>query len=82
MLPDCSEFQSENVQMYGYVFHGMNGRNRGSISRIGMGKTVRGCFKMELGWEKVPNWECVDDIKIVWEETENGHHVEEIDEEF
>ena len=50
---------------------------------------------LELGWEKVPNWECVfvqrkqplfssvyvDDIKINWKEAECGSHVEEIDEE-
>ena len=46
---------------------------------------------MELGWEKVPNWEClfvhrkqrlfssvyVDDVKYGWKEAEYGSRVEE-----
>ena len=49
---------------------------------------------VELGWEKVPNWECmfyhrkqvlllsenVDDIKMTGKKTEYGSHVEETDE--
>ena len=29
MLPDCPEFQSQNVQISGYVFHDTNGQNHG-----------------------------------------------------
>ena len=50
---------------------------------------------MELGWVKVPNWEClfvhrkqtlflsvyVDDIKNRWEKGEISFYVEETDEE-
>ena len=49
---------------------------------------------MELGWRKVPNWECllvhrqqglflsvyVDDIKVCWKEAKSRSHVETIDE--
>ena len=31
---------------------------RSSMSRIVMGKTIRGSL-LELGWDKVPTWECV-----------------------
>ena len=27
--PDCSQFQDQNVLMYGYVFHDTDGRNHG-----------------------------------------------------
>ena len=30
-LPDCSEFQRQTVQIYGYVFHDRNGQNHGQI---------------------------------------------------
>ena len=33
MLPDCSEFQGQNVQIFGYVFHDTNGPNRGQNIR-------------------------------------------------
>ena len=33
-LPDCSKFQSQNVQTYAYVFHDMNGRNPGKTLKI------------------------------------------------
>ena len=49
---------------------------------------------MELGWERVSNWEClfvhrrqglflsvyVDDIQNGWKKAESGSHVEEINE--
>ena len=31
MLPDCSEFQSQNVQTFGYVYQNTNGPNHGSV---------------------------------------------------
>ena len=60
-----------------------------SIGPIAVGGIIR-----TLGWEKLPNWECmivhrkrglllsedVDDIKKGWEVAEPGFYVEEIDE--
>ena len=34
MLPDCPEFQSRNVQIFGYVFHDTSGRNLRQTSKI------------------------------------------------
>ena len=75
-LPDFSEFQSQNVQTYGYVFHDTNGLNHGQPLKIQWYLSYEICmdthsqdccgkdsFKkshcLELGWEKVPNWECM-----------------------
>ena len=33
MLPNCSEFQSQNVQTYGYEFHYRNGQHHGQTSK-------------------------------------------------
>ena len=29
------------------------------MSRTAVGKTIRRSFLLELGWEKIPNWECM-----------------------
>ena len=34
MIPDCSEFQSQTVQTYGYVFHDVNGQHHGLTLKI------------------------------------------------
>ena len=34
LLPDCSKFQSQDVQTYGYVFHDINGPNLGQTLKI------------------------------------------------
>ena len=34
MLPDCSEFQSQNVQTYGCVSHDKNGQNHAQTLKI------------------------------------------------
>ena len=64
MLPDCSEFQSQNVQMYGYVFHDASGQSHGRtlktlwflLSEI---CTVTHLLERQFEGEKVPNWECL-----------------------
>ena len=75
MLPDCSEFQRQSVQMYGYVFHYISGPNFEQtlkipwfpLERILYGHPLAGLLwerqfaevLLELRWEKVPNWECL-----------------------
>ena len=60
-----------------------------SISWIGMGKRIRRSSFFELGWEKVPNWECMFVHRFFcqcmwmtsngWKETEYVSQVEEMD---
>ena len=66
--------------MFGYVIHDTNGQDHGKALKIPWCLLNETCMAlMELGWEKVPNWECmfvhrkqglflsvcVDDIKIM-----------------
>ena len=72
--PRLKNIQNQNVQMFGYVFHDTNGQNHGGklkipwylLNEIYMvpfaGLLWERQFEqalLELGWEKVPNWECV-----------------------
>ena len=73
-LQNRSQFQSQNGQIYGHVFHDTNGPNRGQTLNIEwfllneFFRTVhllvscgKGPFEkvlLGLGSEKVPNWEC------------------------
>ena len=75
MLPDCSKVQNQNVQMFGYVLHDTNAKNQGTKLKIPWyllnetynGHPVAGLLwerqfeeaLLELGWEKIPNWECM-----------------------
>ena len=75
MLPNCSEFQSQNVQTYGYAFHDTNGQHHGQTLNIQWFLSNEICIVthlmascrndslrevlLGLGWEKVPNWECL-----------------------
>ena len=75
MLPDCSEFQSLNVQMCGYIFHELDGPNPGqtlktqcffsnelcTVTRLlaSCGKRPYEEVLLGLGWQKVPNCECL-----------------------
>ena len=75
MLPNHSEFQSQNVQIFGYVFHDTNGQNHGQTLktqwflldeictdthlRSSCGKDSSRKFGWNLDGEKVPNWECL-----------------------
>ena len=74
--------RNQSVRMYGYVFQNMNERSHGNTLRILLfllhETTRKDSSLMELGCEKVPNWEClfvhrkqklflsvyVDDIKM------------------
>ena len=73
-LQSCSRFKSQSVQMCGYVFHDTNGRNHGPAMKIPVvpernlyGHPLAGLLwerqfeevLLGLGWEKVPNWECL-----------------------
>ena len=94
MLPNCSEFQSQKVQTYGYAFHVTNWPTSWSNTEHPAVPLERNLYShpldgllserqfeevlLGLGWEKVPNWEClfvhrkqglffsvyVDDIKM------------------
>ena len=73
-LPNCSEFQSQNVQTYGYVLHVTDGptslsniqdpvvpleRNLYGHPLAGLcGRQLEGIL-LELRWDRVPNWECL-----------------------
>ena len=74
ILPDCSKFPNRNVQMFGYVFHDTNVQKHGKIEdpAVLLGRNLYGHpfaglllerqFEealLELGWEKIPNWECM-----------------------
>ena len=93
--------------MFGYVFHDTNGQNRWNnedpvvlpernlyglpLAELLWERQFEETLS-ELGWEKIPNWECmfvhrrqvlflsvyVDDIKNDWKEAEYGSCVEEI----
>ena len=93
-LPNFSEFRSQNVQTFGYAFHDTYGQNHGQTFRTQWFLLNETCADtplagllrgrkfdknlLELGWEKVPNWEWlfvhrkqglflsvhVDDIKM------------------
>ena len=109
MLPKCSKFPNRNAQMFGYVFHDTNGQHHGQDWRsvVHLERNLYGHplawwqwerqFEealLELGWEKVPNWEgyvrsletSVISVRMCgwhqngWKETEYGSHVEEIEE--
>ena len=73
-LSDTSKFQSQDVQMYGHVFHDINGPNLGRTLKIQCvllneictdthsldycGKGNSRKFCWNTGWEQVQNWEC------------------------
>ena len=70
----CWEFQSQNVQIFGYVYWDTSGQNLGPTWKIQLFFLSEICtvilwqdfwerqFEKVLlkhGWEKVPNWECL-----------------------
>ena len=74
MAPDCSEFQSQSVQIFGYVFRDINVPNHGQTLEDPVVLLERSLYRhpfagllwerqfeevlLEFGWEEVPNWEC------------------------
>ena len=69
----CWKFQSQNAQIFGYVYQNTNGQNLWSsmedphvlLERNLYGHPLAGQWKRQFGkvlsehgWEKVPNWEC------------------------
>ena len=48
MLPDCSEFQSQNVQKYGYVFHDTSGQTHVPTLKIQWFLLNESCTEINL----------------------------------
>ena len=75
MLQNCCKFQSQNVQIFGFVYHDTNGLNHGPewkdpvvpLERNLYGHPLAGLLwerqfenvLLEHGWENAPNWECL-----------------------
>ena len=54
MLAECTKFQSQNVQMFGYVFHDTNGQNHGKIQDpvVPLERNLYGHPLARLLWER------------------------------
>ena len=75
MLQNYSEFQSQSVQTFGYVFHDTNGQNRCQTLKTqwfllnetytdtnllaSCGKDNLRRFYWDLDGKKIPHWECL-----------------------
>ena len=84
MLPDCQKLQNRNVQIFGYAVHDTNGKIMEKNWRSGGISWQFEEALLDLGWEKVPNWECMFvhrkqglflsenvDIKNGWQKKQN-----------
>ena len=75
MLQNCCKFQSQNVQIFGFVYHDTNGQNHGPAWKTQSFLLSEICtvilwqdylwerqfekVLLEHGWEKAPDWECL-----------------------